>query len=35
MKLPDADNAIVERQKILAYLLNAAHPDNEGKAVSI
>ncbi len=32
MKLPGADNAIVEREKIATYLLNAAHPDNDGKA---
>jgi hypothetical protein len=32
MKLPDADKAIVEREKIVTYLLNAAHPDNDGKA---
>lgn len=32
MKLPNAHLAIVEREKITAYLLNAAHPDNGGKA---
>lgn len=32
MKLPHAHLAIVEREKITAYLLNAAHPDNGGKA---
>jgi uncharacterized protein DUF6883 len=32
MKLPDAHLAIVERAKIVEYLLNAAHPDNGGKA---
>jgi hypothetical protein len=32
MKLPNADKAIVERGKIVDYLLNAAHPDNGGKA---
>lgn len=32
MKLPDADKAIVEREKIVTCLLNAAHPDNDGKA---
>jgi hypothetical protein len=33
MKLPNAENAIVEHEKITDYLLNAAHPDNGGKAV--
>lgn len=32
MKLPNAALAIVEREKIAEYLLNAAHPDNGGKA---
>jgi hypothetical protein len=32
MKLPNAEKAVVERQKITEYLLNAAHPDNGGKA---
>ena len=32
MKLPNAHLAIVEQGKITAYLLNAAHPDNGGKA---
>lgn len=32
MKLPNAHLALVEREKITAYLLNAAHPDNGGKA---
>jgi hypothetical protein len=32
MKLPNADKAIVERAKVADYLLNAAHPDNSGKA---
>lgn len=32
MQLPNADNAVVERDKIVSYLLNAAHPDNGGKA---
>ena len=32
MKLPNAQRAIVERAKIVEYLLNAAHPDNGGKA---
>ena len=32
MKLPNAERATVERAKIADYLLNAAHPDNGGKA---
>lgn len=32
MRLPDADRAVVEERKITQYLLNAAHPDNGGKA---
>lgn len=32
MSLPNAHLAIVEREKIVEYLLNAAHPDNGGKA---
>lgn len=32
MKLPGADKLIVEREKIVHYLLNASHPDNSGKA---
>lgn len=32
MKLPNAHLAIVEQEKITGYLLNAAHPDNGGKA---
>ena len=32
MKLPNLDNAIIDREKIVDYLLNAAHPDNGGKA---
>ncbi|HVU27152.1 MAG TPA: hypothetical protein VHG71_05380 [Verrucomicrobiae bacterium] len=32
MKLPNADKAIVERDKIENYLLDASHPDNGGKA---
>jgi len=32
MKLPNANNANVEREKIVDYLLNPAHPDNGGKA---
>jgi hypothetical protein len=32
MRLPDASKAIVERKKIVDYLLNPAHPDNGGTA---
>jgi uncharacterized protein DUF6883 len=32
MKLPNAELALVEREKITEYLLNAEHPDNGGKA---
>ncbi|HKZ77733.1 MAG TPA: hypothetical protein VJ124_05365 [Pyrinomonadaceae bacterium] len=32
MKLPNANLAIVDREKIADYLLNPAHPDNGGKA---
>jgi hypothetical protein len=32
LKLPNANKAIVERDKIVNYLLNSAHPDNGGKA---
>ena len=32
MQLRNAHLAIVERYKVLEYLLNAAHPDNGGKA---
>jgi len=32
MKLPNADRAVVTREKIADYLLNPAHPDNGGKA---
>ena len=32
MKLPNAHLAIVEQEKVTDYLLNAAHPDNGGKA---
>ncbi|HEV2294474.1 MAG TPA: hypothetical protein VGR35_11510 [Tepidisphaeraceae bacterium] len=32
MNLPNAHRAIVEREKIIEYLLNGAHPDNGGKA---
>jgi hypothetical protein len=32
VKLRNAHLAVVERHKILDYLLNSAHPDNGGKA---
>ncbi len=32
MKLPNANLAIVDPDKISGYLLNPAHPDNGGKA---
>ena len=32
MKLPNADHALVDREKITEYLLNPAPPDNGGKA---
>ena len=32
MRIPNADAAVVERRKVTGYLLNAAHPDNGGKA---
>ena len=32
MKVPNAENAVVEREKVLGYLLDATHPDNGGKA---
>ena len=32
VKLPNAESAVVDRRKVLEYLLNAAHPDNGGKA---
>ena len=32
MRLPQAQLAIVNREKITDYLLNPAHPDNGGKA---
>ena len=32
MKLPNVANTVVEHEKITEYLLNAAHPDNGGKA---
>ena len=30
--LPNAQRAVVDREKITDYLLNSAHPDNGGKA---
>ena len=33
MKLPNAELALVEQQKVIEYLLNREHPDNGGKAV--
>lgn len=33
MKLPNAPLALVSREKITEYLLNAGHPDNNGKAL--
>ncbi len=32
MKLPNAEKAVVEQQKVKEYLLNPAHPDGAGKA---
>ena len=32
MKLPNADKAVVEREKVEDYLLDSTHPDNGGKA---
>jgi hypothetical protein len=32
MKLPNAERAFVTQEKIRDYLLNAAHPENGGKA---
>jgi hypothetical protein len=32
MKLPNSGSGIVEREKVVDYLLNPAHPDNGGKA---
>ena len=32
MKLPNANQAAVDREKIADYLLNPVHPDNGGKA---
>jgi len=32
LKLPNAERGVVEREKIVDYLLNPTHPDNGGKA---
>lgn len=32
MRLPDGSRALVDRRKVVEYLLNPAHPDNGGKA---
>ncbi len=32
MKLPNAQLAVVEQEKMVGYLLNPGHPDNGGKA---
>ena len=32
MKLPNAENAVIDRAKIFGYLLDAKHSDNGGKA---
>ena len=32
VKLPNSDRAVVDPNKVTEYLLNAAHPDNSGKA---
>jgi hypothetical protein len=32
MKIPNAESAFVAQEKIRDYVLNAAHPDNGGKA---
>ncbi len=32
LKLPNAERAVVEHEKVADYLLNASHPDNGGKA---
>lgn len=32
MKLPNPDAAVIAEEKVRDYLLNAAHPDNGGKA---
>ena len=32
MKLPNADQAVVDRRKIMDYLLSSRHPDGRGVA---
>ncbi|MCL4511244.1 MAG: hypothetical protein M1470_09280 [Bacteroidetes bacterium] len=32
MKLPNLDKTVIDREKIVEYLLNAVHPDNGGKS---
>ena len=32
LKLPNANLAVVDRTKVVEYLLNREHPDNGGKA---
>ncbi len=32
MKLPGLEKTVIEREKIVGYLLNPAHPDNGGKS---
>lgn len=32
MKLPNSDQALIEKKKILDYILNKSHPDNGGKS---
>ncbi|MEO8494603.1 MAG: DUF6883 domain-containing protein [Planctomycetota bacterium] len=32
MKLPNVENPVVSREKVVGYLLNPAHPDGAGKA---
>ena len=32
MKLPNADQAFVDREKVTEYLLSTSHPDGAGKA---
>jgi hypothetical protein len=32
LKLPNLDKAVIDREKIVEYLLNPVHPDNGGKS---
>lgn len=32
MKIPNGEHALIEREKVRDYLLNASHPDGFGKA---